>query len=445
MKNKILAFILMISILTCSVSCLVVYASSDHVEQSIVKVSNGVLDGYSKLLRYAGIIIDSGIEVNRYTLQFVKERLIALGLLSNNASDEDVEDFFNQNIIQSGNNITYTENLNTYVKSEINQIISSYGFYYVYSFDILQNTSSFPSGDKYNAVKTMCQTYQDEYYIFMHLNSDSLVLCPIDSYGLVQGTVTNNYVYGFNYNYTSWNLYNYSSNKWTYNNTTKTFEKSGTWGYDNKSTFYKIDNPTVNISNGVFTITYNGCHEYKMFRTLNDFKSSSIGANPYYITDSYNNYKNITGSYNTVTTDNSVTYGDITNYIDSYVGENGKEPTQNEINVYITVTNDNGGGSGNNSGGGNGSGTGGDGSSIWDFLSNLGEVLGGLIRNLGNMLTSLIDSIISIVNDVIGKIPDVFSSLLGTVFGGLPEDIRAIIILGVTVMVVYGIIKVIRG
>ena len=74
-----------------------------------------------------------------------------------------------------------------------------------------------------------------------------------------------------------------------------------------------------------------------VYKTLTDFKNATVGQNPYYISDQYSNNKNITGSYNTSTSniDNSITYGDIQSYQDSFNTTNGILPTQQDIYNYI--------------------------------------------------------------------------------------------------------------
>ena len=43
------------------------------------------------------------------------------------------------------------------------------------------------------------------------------------------------------------------------------------------------------------------------------------------------------------------------------------------------------------------------------------------------------------------SIPNIFQPLLSYVFGGLPEEVQNMIILGITCMIIIGIIKAIKG
>ena len=140
---------------------------------------------------------------------------------------------------------------------------------------------------------------------------------------------------------------------------------------------------------------------------------------------------------------NSVSFDDIVAYIGDYSSDNnGDYPTLPQINLYIQTQN-----SDNNnpdSGGGSG-GSGDDSGGIFDFLSNIGEVLGNLISNLGQVLADLISGVVEAVSSVLEAIPNVFTPLISYIFGWLPESVQALVVLGITAMLIIGIVKMIRG
>ena len=457
MKKRIFC-ILIVIIMLVNILGVNVYASTpdsnDRIEQNIVHFTNGVLDGYSRMLRYAGIIIDTGIESSRNTIQFVKDRLIALGLLSSGASDEDVEQFFDDNIEQSGKDITYTSDLNVYIKSEISNIISGCGSYYAYSFNISTFVSQFGDSDIFNAVKDFIEDHPNDIVIVREYNHSgcSIILVNNSAYSFVQAdTSSSPRIRCQLYNNTNWNQTVFTN--YSYNSNSHQFVQSGTWPGSATFAYYylsNIDSSTPLGTNNASVMSYNGNRIYKIYKTLNDLKSESVGQSPYYISDSYNTYKNTSDSYNTNSDNHSVTYSDVVNFNNTYYGDNGNYPTAETIYQYINtnegtdVPSDNTPSDNPSGGGGSGGSDSGD-TGIFDFLSRLGEVLASLIKNLGSMLTSLIESLITIVNDLVGKIPNLLSGLLGIVFSGLPEELRAIIVLGVTCMVIFGIIKLIKG
>lgn len=189
-------------------------------------------------------------------------------------------------------------------------------------------------------------------------------------------------------------------------------------------------------------IRYFGYNEYSGI--------SDILYQPYYVNEKvWNDFSKSLGDY---TFDNSnvntVTYGDITNYIDSFNNENGYPPTSPDINIHIENKNN----ENNNPGGGSGSGGSGSGSgdnesdsNIFDFLSRIGEVLGSLIKNLGNVLAELIEGLSEVVSSLLESIPTVFNNFLGATIGWLPSELRALISLAIAAFVIVGIVKLFRN
>lgn len=448
MKKKII-YLVIVTIIASLLNINTVKAS-DTVTQNVVDFSNGVMNGYSKLLRYAGMIIDTGIEVNRQSISFIKQQLIKLGLLSSGASDKDVEDFFDDNITKSGQNVSFSQNMNIYIKNEQKEIIEEYGFMYCYSYDIVKNTSKFASGDLYNACKHFIEQYQDSYFVMLKYinNTSSCEAFIVDQNvaGLVRDSELNtDRIVSKPINYNTWNYP--VCKRYKFNESSKVFvyysDLDPSFPGDYLFGMSKIMNNSPGNAADKNLYSYNGEHVYKVYKSLSDFKTNSVGQSPYYISDSYNTYQDTTGSYNTTTTDNSVTYGDITNYINSFNTQNGKNPTPQEIKVYITVTNGNGGGSGN----GSGSGSGGDSGDlgIFDFLSRIGAVLGNLIKNLGNVLAELVEGLAETVNSLFESIPTVFNTFMQGVFSWLPTELLSIITLGIAAMILVGIIKIFKG
>lgn len=456
--KKYISLFLIICIMTCSINVHSVFASSSVTsQQDIVRVSDTIIQGYENLLKYAGILVDTGIINTRSTLQFVKEQLVKLGFFQTTPTDQEVQDFFDDNITVSphsdshhNSDITYDQNVNTYIKNEINEIIQNSGYRYVYSLNFYPYYSHFMTPVQYNKLKNLVEANSNYLCCFAPNSNYCVFFENVSDLGFWHNAQYDNDLETCHCNkYSNWASLNFSEGiTYSYNGQTEEWvQQNPLNGINQVYTFcFQSDAVTQAFNNRFpywFVVSGSRIKTYIEYSDFATFQASTVGMQPYYITDSYNNFNNTTGSYNTTTTDNSVTYSDVGNIVNNYYNDNGKYPTPDEIKIQIEIIQSGGGSGGGDSGGG--SGGSGDGSSIWDFLSRLGEVLGGLIKNLGNMLTSLIDSIVTIINDVIGKIPQVFNGLLEVVFGGLPEDMKAIIILGVTVMVVYGIIKVIRG
>lgn len=483
MKKRI-SILMVITILMINIYVVPVYAET----QNIINVKNSILEGYNELLRYAGLLIDSGIEAERSTLQFIKDRLVALGFFNDTPTDEEVQEFFDDNITvsphsTSHHNITYSPDMVVFVENEIQSIMSTAPYFYAYSCNVKLRATDFESGDKYRAWNNFITQYQNEYYIFKVANY--FYLYPLtNDIAFVYSTPRSQYAYVFGYDYNEWDQI-----KWS--DMYKCFQ------YDDSShSFTEVQSPHGNYAAGGFVIEdYNSIDAspvvdnsfqwivsfgknivIKVYRTINDMKESNLGVSPYYITDSYNNFSNTSGSYNTTTADNSITYGDITNYINNYYGDNGIYPTPEDIKIYIdnNIHSGDGGGSSSSGQGATATATATTGNvtinnninvgwssssgnnisqneidqgtnSIFGFISSIAKYLADLIKNVGSALAELIGALTSIITNITGNIPNLFSGIIEIVFSGLPDEIRAVILLGITLMVTYGIFKMIRG
>lgn len=197
--------------------------------------------------------------------------------------------------------------------------------------------------------------------------------------------------------------------------------------------------PTYNY-NDYYFISQN-INQYQIYNSLNALKQGSEGVQGYYVTDSYNTNE-VTDSYNTTTNNinNSITYGDVQNYVNNYYVENNEYPTTNIVYQYITnyVPSDNGG-SGDDNGGGNGN--------IFDFLGTIGDFLGNLIEGIGNVLSGILSAITDVIDMFIGEngLPNVIGQLVNYFLPFLPDWVPTVIGLSVTLALLIGIVKLIRG
>lgn len=198
--------------------------------------------------------------------------------------------------------------------------------------------------------------------------------------------------------------------------------------------------------------------QYRFFKYQSTITNDKILNQPYYINERvWQDFSQTTGDY--VMTDeniNTVSYGDVISYVDSFNETNGYPPTPININNYIEDQDDenkDSGGSGGSGSGGSGSGDDGDSSGI---LGNLGKVIGnllkgiiafitGILEGIVEGLTSLLESLTTLISDFVEAIPNVISPLIGWAFEGLPSEIQALIILGIGLGITISIIKIIRG
>lgn len=241
----------------------------------------------------------------------------------------------------------------------------------------------------------------------------------------------------------------YSGNNW-----------NGTWcllDYDSRVNF-------TNNSQYMFTYSQDRVG-IRYFSSDRDVSVQSILEQPYYYNNQvWQDFSSSSGDYNFSPSNiNTISYGDVLNYIDSFNNENGYPPSVPEINVNIDNENNNnisgGSGSGDGGSGDGGSGDGGSGDGIGDifgWLKGLGSAIASLIKGLGEFLTEIIAGLTEALTELIGGISDLIISVTETIptvymeflracFGWMPEEWVGLFGAAVLVMVLVGIIKIIRG
>ena len=298
----------------------------------------------------------------------------------------------------------------------------------------------------------------------------------------------------------SWPISVYDSNSITWNDTTGTFANSSSFNYQLSIT---PNNMLGNITNGCWGVSSGKILCYKIYKTEQDMKNDSVGHNRYYINqNTYNTWKNTSNDYS-INTDNSnnATYTNVVDYNQRYYDEHNTYPSDSTVTIYIeqvpaptptpTPTPGGGGGSGsttvssngvnvyinnnptaqntnnntytdnsvtNNhfdfggllSGNGigsgtvSGNGTGGSGN-FFNWLGELGQVLGNLIKNLGEALLHIIEGITDLIQSIIEGLPTMFFDFLGAIFGWLPDEWVSLMSLSLVCMLIFGIVKIFRG
>ena len=337
-------------------------------------------------------------------------------------------------------------------------VMSQSGYTYLYSCNIALSATSFSNGDLYRAIISELNAHQNNYLCLLQRSGSDFVLYFIPnkgSLGFIQTAITNQLtIDSACYSMTNWNQLKYNDIEGViikkYNSSTHYFESQSS---DNNNTITQIltadktkvfDSSFINASGYRVTFTNNMNYTVKVYKTLNDLKNDTLGRSPYYLSDKWQNFINSGNTSITYNNDNSnnYTYGDVISYVDSFNTQNGDYPSPQQIEIIINQnTPDDGGGSG---GGGGGGGSGG-GSSIWDFLSQIGDALGNLISNLGSVLAELIQGISEIISSLFEAIPTVFNDFLAGLLGWLPVELRALITLSISAMVIVGLIKMFKG
>ena len=413
-----------------------------------------------------GFLIDeTGI-----TIQKIKDAIH--GVDSNQSSDmtdEEAYDWIKDNISVSDNNIVFGDQFNQFVKNYESDYVNDHPAI-GYTFTLSEVASKLTVASVYDALYELMKDdgdIQGIIYVVNFYNQYTNVWKftqterETERLYCTLGTVTNVGVNNARISggrIVSLNTpgINYKSVYYSYSNDDKKFlQRENT-----TATVPAVSNYLVNYVNGrVGTSTINSANfvisknyrvPFKIFSgtpTVSDYMYSPY----YYNNDVWQDFSTSSGDYTLSPSNiNTVSYGDTITYIDNYNDDNGNPPTLQDININIENTNNNnvnggsGGGSGDGSGGnGGGSGSGNDG--IFNFLSDLGSVLGNLISNLGQAITNIIKGISDLVTSIVTDLPTVFFDFVGSIFGWLPEEWVTLLSLSLAAMLIWGIVKVIRG
>lgn len=479
--------ILLIFVNTNTVYCTTPWDALYQSTNNFINDANGytqsIIENYvSDLFKATGFIIDgTGV-----TLQKIRDALkgVSGSGIDDNSTVDDIGNYISQNISVSDNSITLDESINSFINNYNNAqdlvYCYSYGLYTKSGSNILpKNTSVFRS------------VAQLESAINLIGGNNGNVISAIDSYDKNYVWWLNNPSNGYQY------LYKFSLTEHPYlvfknatGGATPTGNKTGVmfvdsygntllqpadacYRWNNSSSEWELQesasytNGTVrNIglyqnpqrdSNDYSIILNYFSRQYRWFSYSSSLSPQDVISQPYYYNnDVWQDFSSTIGDY--VVTDeniNTVSYGDIVSYTNSFNTENGYPPTSSDINIYIENEDD----ENKNPSGGGGSGESGSGDDDSDgtgVLGSLGKLIGnflraiiqfitGILEGIVSGLTDLLESLTSLISDFVEGIPNVLTPLIGWIFDGLPSEIKALIVLGIGLGILASIIKIIRG
>lgn len=225
-------------------------------------------------------------------------------------------------------------------------------------------------------------------------------------------------------------------------------------GYANRISFYADGNLMLNS----FFIPFSSDgRSFKVWKSLDAFKSQSVGKSNIYYGAGYSNFDSsvdnsveFSGSYYS-SNSSSYSHDIIQNNIDNSSEVN--ESTINNITnqTINNITNNYGDSSGSGSGsGGSSSGSGnwwnvGDGISA--FIEGVAKLLDFLLKLLGDLIGVVSDFLVSLLTvlEKLAAVGSSFGDFLKAFFGFLPEECILMIVSGIGLMVIVGIIKIFKG
>lgn len=444
MKKIRFIFLSMLLSISLYIPCFSCYAQGDVWTNS--QKTQFFAEGFYKIVTdICGLILPTGLGGQNLQADYQTYVLNNNWIQSNMSYDEWIASQISGAYINgsSGNaDITFSVDLQNSLKSWAkNYIDNNLGYVYGYSVNASSYLSLFTNQDDYHAFLDFVSSHNDK-LILVNNNPSSLITIDVD-FNFVK--------YSYNSSldayqcslYSGWNLFKYNQlTFWDYNSQTKQYVGStNTNTSDMTDKFLLSAEPSQVVNRNEKRVVTQNISQFIIYNSLSSLQGATEGVQDYYVTDSYNNSQ-VSQTYTTTTNniDNSITYGDVQNYVNNYYVENNSYPTTNIVYQYITnyVPSGNGGSGGDN-GGGN--------SNIWDFLGTIGDVLGGLIEGVGNVLSGILATLSDVIDMFIGEngLPNVISQLISYFLPFLPDWIPTLIGFSVVLALILGIIKLIRG
>lgn len=334
--------------------------------------------------------------------------------------------------------ITLSVNCQNAMQQAVDEWIDTQGYFYSYTFDIRQYYDQYANKADFDHMVELCKNNAYVYIRYWYTSPDYYCLLD-DSVSFVWlGDYRTNGGYYLSDAYDSnWNKVQVSK----YRLNDEFIEK----GYEHSwSSTDKVSPPYFAHGQTETNIFTDGQKRIKVYKNLDSFKAESVGAQTYYITNDYSKGAtyNTTQTIDNSTIQNTISYETLQNFNQQYYDQHNTTANYEIINNYITnyyeTINNNGG-----SGGSGGSGDSGGG--IFDWLGSVGEILGSLIKGLGEIVVGLLDGIATVITSFIDTLPTQVNNLFGTLFDWLPPEIRSLIVLSITLSLIWGIIKLIRG
>ena len=220
------------------------------------------------------------------------------------------------------------------------------------------------------------------------------------------------------------------------------------------------DQNTQVQSHFVMPVTVDG-RNIKIFKNLDAMKSYTVGKQPYYTTNTWNNYDNSIDNTTTITnaeyqyyTDNStiiynIIQGDLDNAGDSLTEKDVQNIVDNAVERVLKEIEDNSnnsGDGGNNSGNDSGDSGGSGGTGVLDVINGIGKILDTILSLIGNLMGVVADFTQSVL-DLFGgftTFTDGFTGFLSGAFAFIPVDIWNLLKVGLSLAILCAVINFLR-
>lgn len=353
--------------------------------------------------------------------------------------------------INTNGDVILSVDLQNAIREASQDEIDNSGYVYVYSYNSALFVNRYIDAQDFNAFANLLETNdsKDKLIGYQPSTGNIVIYSPYDALLCLSGEssmarpdVNPRLNWSSDVPYTHYKL---DSNSHTY--VIDTYYGSGTGtgvGTPYTNTTRKDYNNLPNLYySGWYVVSLN-TKQYLAYANLEDLKSGSLGLQPYYIGNDFSSSEvSTTQTITDSMLNSSISYGDISNYVNSYYVTNQSYPTTE--NVYNYINNYNGsGGSGGDSGNGSDDD---DNNNIWDFLDGIGDFIGNLISALGNVLSGILSLLTDVIDMFIGDngLPNIVGQLIQYFLPFLPTEIVQLIEFSLLLAIILGVIRLIRG
>lgn len=188
-----------------------------------------------------------------------------------------------------------------------------------------------------------------------------------------------------------------------------------------------------------------GVRIVRVYKTLEDLKSYSVGQRPYFTTSKFQDY-DVNGDNSCIISESelngSSVYGDVINYIIDYPDADGltEDELRRILDEYFNKLPDGGGSDGGDSGGGFGDGLGG----FLDGIGAIGDAILGILGKLLEYIGKAIELLSDTVMKVVDLIPKNITALISGLFPFLPQEWLTAIELSLVLAVIVGIVGIFK-
>lgn len=437
-------------------------------------LNDGVNDGFDRYMGGTNIKGFNSWEITDKKSLFatnIGTFFAEIGMYFKGQSNQTLLDIFTEHLIET-NRIENADSLDSYIASHLTSndeetelymsadltnslhetavqyIEEETGFVYGVTFTPEQLYSKIDHKSVYDALVGMCNNLaSDEIMCFSSCSGGTGTkyygfFTPLKIDGLV-GSLSS-----FSRPFYEWEIQYFDLEKYYFSDGTfwETIEN-----YDKENFVYFANCTTNPLNNTSYSRPYVAVSKtpktYRIFKSMDEYKAYSIGTRTYFTTDNFVNYDSTVDNSTTITQteiDNSVTYGDVYNYITNNY-ENPDGLSEDELRAilaeYLSSINNSGGGSGDSD---NGSDSGGGLGGFLDGLGSIGNAIMAILGKLMEILGSAIELITGSITDLITLIPNSIGELLSALFPVFPEEWIKAITLSLVLGVIIGIVRIFK-